>query len=165
MPYFWWTDRRTFRSCLNRDVQYRWPCMGTPYRNGKVSQLFVNDSKPINAFKLLWVYVWMEKALDSIYIRDSQGNHQHLKAHWKEQYFYEQMPLNHLLSDNRLSHCKTEEKNQNPCVLGYRKDSGDYDDIASLRNAFNSTVLRILLQAWGNSHLTLLNSSLQGAGD
>ena len=57
------------------------------------------------------------------------------------------MPLNHLLSDNRLSHCKTEGKNQSPCVLGYRKDSGDYDDIASLRNAFNSTVLRILLQA------------------
>ena len=55
--------------------------MGTPYRNGKVSQLFVNDSKPINALKLLWVYVWMEKALDSIYIHDSQGNHQHLKAH------------------------------------------------------------------------------------
>lgn len=55
--------------------------MGTPYRNGRVSQLFVNDSKPTNTFKLLWVYVWMEKALDSIYIRDSWGNHQHLKAH------------------------------------------------------------------------------------
>lgn len=53
----------------------------TPYRNGRVSQLFVNDSKPTDASKLLWVYVWMEKALDSIYIRDSRGNHQRLKAH------------------------------------------------------------------------------------
>lgn len=165
MPCFWWTGLHTFRSCLKRDVKYRWPCTRTPYRNGRVSQLFVNDSKPTDASKLLWVYVWMEKALDSIYIRDARGNHQRLKAHWKEPYFYEQMPLNHLFSDNWLSHCKTEEKIQSPCALGWGKDSGDYDDRASLRNAFNSTVLGILLQAWGNSHLTLLNSTLRGAGD
>lgn len=41
-------------------------------------------------------------SLDPVPISDSQGNQQRLKANRKEQYFYDQMQLNHLSPDESL---------------------------------------------------------------